>query len=293
VNIVLLTRTGFHHTYFINRLQERFTISCVVREAYPQTNEAGFVASLLKRLPGKSGSAEKRDEAFLREFHEKYSAGFRYHRILKDYLPSPFDLVAEQPGTKYLNLECGEINSGGFAALLEEIGPDIVVVLGNSVIKPRVISIPARGMINIHSGLSPYYRGTWSYGWPIVNREPEYIGVTVHSVDAGIDTGGIIFQTKPMLEPEDDLNTIFLKVIAEGVELAADAIERFAADSVVLHPQPRDTGRLYLSKDFNAGAARLCISLLKEGIIGRYLARKEAADSAVSLFGYVPPKLFI
>jgi methionyl-tRNA formyltransferase len=293
MKIVLLTRTGFHHIYFINRLQERFEISCVVREAYPRAKREGLVASLLKRLPQKGGSDEKKDAAFLRQFHEKYSAGFRFHTALKDYLKSPFDLVVERPGTKYLDLECGEINNSGFASFLKEAGPDIVVVLGSSVIKPHLISIPATGMINIHSGLSPYYRGTWSYGWPIVNREPEYIGVTVHAVDPGIDTGDIIFQTRPALHPDDDLNTIFLKVIAEGVELAAGAVECFAEGAVRLHPQPRDTGRLYLTKDFNAGVARLCLSLLEEGIIGRYLARKEAADGAVPLLGYLPPKLFV
>jgi folate-dependent phosphoribosylglycinamide formyltransferase PurN len=293
MKIVLLTRTGFHHTYFINRLQERFEISCVVREAYPRAKREGLVASLLKGLPQRGGSDEKKGAAFLRQFHEKYSAGFRFHTVLKDYLRSPFDLVVERPGTKYLDLECGEIHSNGFASFLKEVAPDMVVVLGSSVIKPHLIAIPAKGMINIHSGLSPYYRGTWSYGWPIVNREPEYIGVTVHAVDPGIDTGGIIFQTRPALHPDDDLNTIFLKVIAEGVDLAADAVECFAEGSVRLHPQPGDTGRLYLTKDFNAGVARLCLSLLEEGIIGRYLARKVAADSAVPLLGYIPPKLFV
>jgi methionyl-tRNA formyltransferase len=88
-----------------------------------------------------------------------------------------------------------------------------------------MISLPSAAMLNIHSGLSPYYRGTWSYGWPIVNREPEYIGVTVHHVSAGIDAGDIIYQTKPLLEKDDDLNAIFLKVIAEGIELMVKAIE--------------------------------------------------------------------
>jgi methionyl-tRNA formyltransferase len=293
MKIVVFTRTGFHHTYFINRLQERSEISCVVREAYPQAINGGIVSSIRKRLRGSGERDEKSDEVFLSRFHERYSAGFRFHPCLKDYLRSPFDLVLERPGTKYLHLDCGEINSGAFRSFLEEFGPDLVVVLGSSVITPRVISIPAKGMINIHSGLSPYYRGTWSYGWPIVNREPEYIGVTVHSVDAGIDTGGIIFQTKPRLQPEDDLNTIFLKVIAEGVELAADAIECVSAGTVRLYPQPPDTGRLYLSKDFNAGVARLCLSLLEEGIIGRYLAEKEVRDKAVPLLGYTPPKMFV
>ncbi len=290
MRIVLFTRTGFHHTYFINRLQERFGISCVVREAYPQTKKEGFVASLLRRLPI-GGRDEKKDEAFLREFQEKYSAGFRFHKTLKDYLRSPFDLVVEQPGVKYVNVSCGDINSSGFASFLRELRPDIVIVLGSSVIRQEIISVPSSAMINIHSGLSPYYRGTWSYGWPIVNNEPECIGVTVHCIDPGIDTGDIIFQARPSLEPGDDLNAIFLKVISQGTELAAEAIEQVIAGSVRLHPQLRNVGRLYLTKDFNAAAARLCLSRLKDGLIAGYLARKEEADAAAPLYGSVTPKI--
>ena len=291
MRIVLFTRTGFHHTYFINRLQERFDISCVVREGYPQVKKDGALASMMKYVLRKGGSGEKGDEAFLREFGEKYSAGFRFHRMLKDYLRSHFDLVVERPGVKYVNVQCGDINSSGFASFLRELKPDIIAVFGSSVISPEIISVPSRAMINIHSGLSPYYRGTWSYGWPIVNNEPEYIGATVHCIDPGIDTGDIIFQTRPPLEPGDNLNAIFLKVISQGVELAAEAMERIIAESVQMYSQPRNIGRLYLTKDFNAAAARLCLSRLEGGIIAGYLARKDEADAAVPLFGYVSPRI--
>ncbi|MDA8103786.1 MAG: formyl transferase [Nitrospiraceae bacterium] len=291
MRIVLFTRTGFHHTYFINRLQERFDVSCVVREGYPQTKKDGALASLMKYVLRKGRSGEKGDEAFLRDFGDKYSAGFRFHKMLKDYLMSPFDLVVERPGVKYVNVQCGDINSSGFASFLRELKPDIITVLGSSVISPEIISVPARAMINIHSGLSPYYRGTWSYGWPIVNNEPEYIGATVHYIDPGIDTGDIIFQTRPSLEPGDDLNAIFLKVISQGVELAAEAMERIIAESVQMYPQPRNAGRLYLTKDFNAAAARLCLSRLEGGIIAGYFSRKDEADAAIPLYGYVSPRI--
>jgi methionyl-tRNA formyltransferase len=148
-------------------------------------------------------------------------------------------------------------------------------------------------MINLHSGLSPYYRGTWSYGWPLVNNEPEYIGATVHHINRGLDTGDIIYQTRPVLDASDNLNTIFLKVISEGIELVCDAIENILkAGSVAAFSQPQNTGRLYLSKDFNAEAARSCISNLETGTITRYNANKQELDSRVHLYGYVPPRIF-
>lgn len=290
MNIVIFTRTGFHHTYFINRLQEIFPVKCVVREAYPETvQKKNFLENLfLNRF-------KKKDEngVFLENFHAAHSAGFRYHTMMQDYFSSPFDVMVERPGTEYLHVRCGEINSSSMAGYLKGIRPDIIAVLGSSIIKPSLISVPSRAMINLHSGLSPYYRGTWSYGWPIVNSEPEYIGATLHHVDPAIDTGDIIYQTRPLLDQKDDLNSIFLKLIAEGVELAVRAIKEISEKgSVDSFKQPVNKGRLYLTKDFNAGAARTCLANLEAGIISKYLANKEKLDAAVLLYGYQRPEKF-
>jgi len=293
VKTVIFTRTGFHHTSFINRLQKRFEIACVVREAYPEQPKVNAMLSLIRNLWRKSTAGPMSDEQFLKKFSETYSAGFRYHPMLKDYLRAHFDVMVEQKGTQYLNIKCGDINSPELREFLKSIKPDIIAVLGSSVINPEMISLPSAAMINIHSGLSPYYRGTWSYGWPLVNREPEYIGVTVHHVNAGIDTGDIIYQTRPLLKKDDDLNSIFLKVIAEGIELMVKAIDETSnKGDIGSHHQPTNTGRLYQIKDFDAGAARICLKNLENGLISEYLSQREERDSKVKLSGYVPPMIF-
>jgi methionyl-tRNA formyltransferase len=292
MKIAVFTRTAFHHTYFINRLQERFDLACVVREAYPDADRTLTALSVLGELFTAGGVGRLRDRLFLRKFHEQYSAGFRYHRLLKDYLEYPFDAVMEKKGTRYIHLNCGDINGDEFASFLRDLKPDIVAVLGSSIIQPHVIRIPSAAMINLHSGLSPYYRGTWSYGWPLVNGEPEYIGVTVHHVSPEIDAGAIIHQTRPQLEETDDLNTIFLKVIFEGVELVADAIDELRVKGGLRsYEQPEGVGRVYLTKDFRAADGRTCLANLEGGILSRYLARKEEADARVTLYGYRPPRM--
>ena len=293
VKTVIFTRTGFHHTSFINRLQERFEIACVVREAYPEQLKVNAMLSAFRNLFRKNAAGLMKDEEFLKKFSGTFSAGFRYHPMLKDYLRAHFDVMVEQKGTKYLNIRCGDINSPELIEFLKSIKPDIIAVLGSSVIRQEMITLPAAAMINLHSGLSPYYRGTWSYGWPVVNREPEYIGVTVHHVNAGIDTGDIIYQTRPLLETYDDLNSIFLKVVAEGIELMVKAIEEIGnKGGIVSHQQLRNAGRLYQMKDFDAAAARTCLNNLQDGLIGEYLAIREERDSKVKLSGYIPPLIF-
>ncbi len=293
MKIIIFTRTGFHHTSFINRLQERFEIACVVRESYPGSRERRLPGAIARPLFRGEGIYGVREELFMKKFHERYSAGFRRHRALREYLRADFDAVEEKPGTRYLDVKCGEINSEEFAAYMTSLGPDIIAVLGSSVIKPGIISVPSVAVINLHSGLSPYYRGVWSYGWPIVNDEPECIGATVHHVNAGIDTGDIIFQTRPRLDVSDDLNTIFLKVIAEGTELLGDAIEHIRTTGKIdSYRQPRFGGRLYRTRDVTSQAARRCLRNLEKGAIARYHANKAAFDARLTLYGYVPPRIF-
>jgi hypothetical protein len=288
VKIGIFSRTGFHHTSFINRLQEEFETLFVVREAYPEKSRfehmVAFCRKLLRRNSGK---------LFLEQFSLRYSAGFRDYPGLGTYLSSPFDVVLYKTLTKYLDVSCGEINSIELRNYLQRFKPDIIAVLGSSIIGQEMISMPRTAMINIHSGLSPYYRGTWSFGWPVVNMEPEFIGVTIHHVNAGIDTGDIIYQTKPLLEPEDDLNTIFLKVIREGIELMVKAIGEISTNgSVLSHRQPPETGRFYKTKDLDEDSARICLRNLENGIIGEYLSNREERDKAVRLFGYIPPVVY-
>lgn len=288
MKIAIFTRTGFHHTSFINRLQEEFEIACVVRESYPEKKKANPIRSLLKQR----SIGRTKNEIYLNRFFESYSAGFRYHPGVKEYLKAPSDVVIEKIKTKYLNINSGEINSTEIEMLLKDVGPDVVVVLGSSIIKQNIIMIPKVAMINIHTGLSPYYRGTWSYGWPIVNKAPEYIGVTLHHINSGIDSGDIIYQTRPILDIHDDLNTIFLKVVAEGIELAVKAVKEISKNgSLQSYKQPVNTGRLYFEKDFSPEVARRCLSNLEAGLIEKYIQKKDEFDSKVKLPGAIPPRI--
>jgi methionyl-tRNA formyltransferase len=292
MKIVIFTRTGFHHTCFINRLQERFQVACVVREAYPQLKKENPLFSRIKDILNNRGAGKASDSQYMKRFYEQYSAGFRYSPLLKDFMKAPFDVLSEKAGTQYVNVKCGDINCEQFAVFLRELRPDIIAVLGSSVIKPSIISIPSVALLNLHSGLSPYYRGTWSYGWPLVNDEPGYIGATVHYVNEGIDTGDIIFQTRPVLDNSDDLNRIFLKVISEGVEIMSDAIDNIIRETVVSFAQPQAVGRHYKTSDLNEDAAKKCLLNLEQGALRKYNADKERIDSGIALYGYKPPRYF-
>ena len=71
---------------------------------------------------------------------------------------------------------------------IKKNNPDIIIVYGSSIIAPLTNDFKNK-IINVHLGLSPYYRGSGTNFYPILNSKPEYIGVTFMFLDKGIDTG--------------------------------------------------------------------------------------------------------
>src|SRR4051794_19945405 len=90
-----------------------------------------------------------------------------------------------------------------FLSEVERLAPDLVICAYYPRIFPRrLIDIPPLGCINVHPGLLPEYRGTFPTPWCILNNETE-IGVTVHYMNEGIDTGDILVQQRYPILPEE------------------------------------------------------------------------------------------
>lgn len=85
------------------------------------------------------------------------------------------------------------------------------------IIKEPLLSLPKNGYINTHPSLLPYNRGKHYNFWSIVEQAP--FGVTLHFVDAGVDTGDIIFQTRIDYDWSDTGETLYNKAQASMIEL--------------------------------------------------------------------------
>ena len=106
-----------------------------------------------------------------------------------------------------------------FVEELRALAPDVMVIWSYSMILPKsVIDVPRRGCVNLHGGLLPHYRGPHVMQWAIINGETE-TGVTLHYVDAGIDTGPVIAEERFPIEPEDDAFVVRGKLREAGTRL--------------------------------------------------------------------------
>lgn len=106
---------------------------------------------------------------------------------------------------------------------LKKINPDIVIVNGTRIISKNVLNAINGTFINTHAGFTPLYRGIHGAYWSKINKDG-YCGVSVHLVDPGIDTGGILYQDLIETTQEDNFVTYTYLQLAKGIELMKKAV---------------------------------------------------------------------
>lgn len=116
------------------------------------------------------------------------------------------------------------INYPDNAAFLSSIRPDLLVVVGTRKLKKEIFSLAPGGAINLHSGILPFYRGSDSEFWALYNSEPDKVGVTIHFIDDGLDTGDIIVQERQRIHPRDTIGSLRIGNIFLGAKKINDAI---------------------------------------------------------------------
>lgn len=117
----------------------------------------------------------------------------------------------------------------GLATAIAGYAPDLLVIYGfNWILPPAVFQLPTCGAINIHPSLLPKYRGPAPVPCAIRDGDPE-IGVTVHRIDEGVDTGPILAQ-QGGIPLDDDVtpDSLRAELLPAVREVLATALARVA-----------------------------------------------------------------
>ena len=120
------------------------------------------------------------------------------------------------------------INSPETVALLKKYRPDVVIVNGTRIISKEIIEAIDTLFINSHVGITPKYRGAHGGYWALTENDSQNCGVTVHLIDTGIDTGGVLYQDKIKVTNKDTFNTYPYLQIAAAIPLMRQAIPAVA-----------------------------------------------------------------
>jgi len=137
------------------------------------------------------------------------------------------------------------VNAEETVAALRSLEAEIVVVQGTRIIAERVLNAVPATFINLHAGITPLYRGVHGAYWALAEKNPQACGVTVHRVDPGVDTGGILEQGLVHPTPTDNFATYGLLQLGAGLPLLKKAIEDLQAGRSVPRPAPPGPSRLW------------------------------------------------
>jgi methionyl-tRNA formyltransferase len=125
------------------------------------------------------------------------------------------------------------VNAPDGLAQLQAMRPDLLVVAAyGQILSKDVLSVPARGTINVHASLLPKYRGAAPVAYSILNGDSE-TGVTIIKVTPGLDSGDMISQEAIPIAPDDTTGTLEAKLAALGARMAVDAAQKYASGGAV------------------------------------------------------------
>lgn len=123
-----------------------------------------------------------------------------------------------------------------FIDRLNEISPDLFVVVAFKILPKEVYTIPKKGSFNLHASLLPKYRGAAPIQWALINGEKE-TGVTTFFLEEKVDTGSIILQKKINIDNEDDFSSLHDKLMIIGADAVMETVEQIENNSYRLSKQ--------------------------------------------------------
>src|ERR1700730_5573202 len=131
---------------------------------------------------------------------------------------------------------CLDQNAASCVAQLKEWSPDLIIFTGGDILRKQFLDVPRLGVINMHLGLLPEIRGMSSPEWSLLKDVP--VGVTVHYIDSGIDTGSILRRCEfPDAARCDSIADLRNRLIAFGVERVAEVVVALDRGFLAASPQ--------------------------------------------------------
>ena len=173
-----------------------------------------------------------------------------------------------------------DLNADAGLAFLDAFAPDLVITIRyGHILRARAIGVPTHGVINLHSGLLPQYRGILSTLYAMANGDAD-VGCTLHwIVEPSIDTGPIIAVARRPVERDRSLLWHVLSLYPLGVPLIVETVRRLTSgERVPRLPQAPGAG-VYRSTPTAADV---------EALFGRGVELFDASDLREAFARYVP-----
>ncbi len=208
--------------------------------------------------------------------HYKKSKILKNHfKLRKESEKAYFKSINKKKLRKIKYIKKGEINSEKVFKELIKLKPDLIISYGCSLIHSNIIQKFKRKIINVHLGLSPYYRGSGTNIWSLINKEPYLFGVTFMIIDKGVDTGKILQQYRAKINKNDSPHDIGNRLIYNIPMYLEKIVSKYNYKNfykkVKIVPTKK---KYYTTRDFTEEKCKKLYSNFENNLIDKYLKNR-------------------
>jgi folate-dependent phosphoribosylglycinamide formyltransferase PurN len=237
---LVLTSDSLRHRYFLGQIASSFDVVGAMSE--PKRNYFNDV----------------------RERSPEVEAHFVNLAKAESLMFSPNDSQASKAEVDSIVVE--DINTADAVAAAKSLKPDVICLFGTSILKtPWLEAFPDR-IVNLHLGLSPYYRGAATLFWPFFYRELSYLGTTIHLAVAKVDAGAILKRVKATFEVGDNYYVITNRLIRDSIDQFPSVVNDYLDGKITPFAQETVKARVMKKVDFTEESLRAVLQYVGKGL---------------------------
>jgi len=218
--VLVLTSNSLRHSYFTSKLSELFDVVGVLNE------------------PKKNYFTESRNKSLLIE---------RHFNLLSEFENRVF--ISSNERFSKVNM-IDDINAVEVVKYAKNLSPDVVCLFGTSILKKEWLEAFPNKIVNLHLGLSPFYRGSATLFWPFYFQELECLGTTIHIAIDKVDAGAILKRMKASFNQGDSYYDVTTRLVQDSIDIFPHIINSYLNGEISAIQQEHITGRLMRKSDF-------------------------------------------
>lgn len=252
MKVVVVSGSHPRHLYVVNKLLE-----------------TGFVAGVV--LMKREEMILEVPEGIKGHTRELYIQHFNLRMEMESLYFGESSIINASESIPVLEIERDELNSIKVEQFIRKIGADCLFSYGPDLFKENILDCVDGFALNLHGGLSPWYKGAATMFWPFYFLEPNYVGTTLHYITKKIDAGNIVHQSVPVLEHGDTMHKVACKAIVAATADICNVINYMSKHGRPEGEMQKKTGKLFLERDWRPDHLHLVYDLYEDKIVDKFL----------------------
>jgi methionyl-tRNA formyltransferase len=212
MKVVMLTADGLEHRYVYKLLKETLGSNLHGVAVERKVNQK-FSLLTLKRLKKRYSFLTIVERVITKTIRKLLSIDKRKRKALSSILGDLPSIL--EPNNDVSVFLASSVNSNECIDWVNNINPDLILVYGTGIVGKDMLTTPSL-VLNLHTGMSPYYRGSSCDFWALYNSEAHMVGSTIHQCTRDVDGGDIYNRTQTKLVGDDTVFTAFAKNVKTG-----------------------------------------------------------------------------